>query len=233
MERLIQQLKSDKPRLGPFELSDLAGLLAVLLAAVAIYVTWFIAHTQTTINARQTAVNLHSELYGVENYIHVVAPAAGVRSKWFYLQEPQRSQYRQEVIKGWAHYADDPANIKRYAPELSAGTDLSAMHFREQGTRQSLTEHQSLSAFLHFWSNLAVLIDKGLADRSISVSLFADAYKYNLEFIGQLRKSVVNGLGKNDVRPAWMANTESLEKVLYGGTATTIDSTNPVADHPR
>jgi len=218
IDRLIQQLRSDKPKVGPFEVADLTSLLAVLLAAGAILVTWFIARTQKVISGRQTAVSLHMQLYGVEHFIHVVAPAAGVRMRWLYLPEPDRSEYRQEVVKGWAHYADDPSNIKRYAPESASGTDFSASHFREQGIRQSLTEHQALSAFLHFWSNLAVLIQAGLADRSICVSLFADAYRYNLEFVRQLRENVSEGLSTGDVFPAWIANTRLLEEILYGST---------------
>jgi hypothetical protein len=229
MDRLIQQLKSDKPKLGPFEVGDLASLFAVLLAACAIYATWFIAHTQARINSRQTAVNLHSELYGVEYYIHVVAPTAGVRMKWMYLPEPDRGRHRQEVVKGWAHYADDPSNIKRYAPESALGADFGARHFSEQGTRQSLTEHQALSAFLHFWSNLAVLIKTGLADKAIWVSLFADAYRYNLQFVRQLRDTVLKSLGPDDVVPAWIANTRSLEEILSGSVLPSIPK-EPVAE---
>src|ERR1700682_181377 len=186
MDRVIQQLKSDKPKLGPFEITDLISLIAVLLAFGAIYVTWFIAHAQKTINSRQTAVTLHSEFYRVEHYIHVVAPVVEVRMKWLYLPEPQRRQYQQEVVKGWAHYTDDPSNMKRYASESATG-DLGASHFIKQGIRQSLTEHQALSAFLHFWSNLAVLIRTDLADRRISISLFAETYGYNRQFVHQLR----------------------------------------------
>ena len=138
--------------------------------------------------------------------------------KWLYLPEPDRSLYRQEVVKGWARYADDPSSMKRYAPESASVTDFGASHFKEQGIRESLTEHQALSAFLHFWSNLAVLIKTGLADRRICVSLFADAYRYNLEFVRQLREDVSKSLGNDDVVPAWIANTLSLEKILYGGT---------------
>ena len=206
--RLIEQFKSDAPK--P---QRVTSLIAVLLPVCAIIITLFIADTQKRINRRQTAVKLHGEFYGVEHFIHVVAPAAQVRIKWRYLEESERKRFRQEVASGWR---DDPSNIDRYIPNRSSGENYIATHFQEQGSRKSLTEHQALSSFLHFWSNLAVMIETGLADRKICVSLFADAYRYNRLFIGELREAVSKGRDPKDL-PAWIKNTLSLERILYGG----------------
>ena len=227
-KQLTENLKSGTPRIGPFPV-DLTTILNALLWITAIIVTWRIASTQTKHNKKQFAINLHAQYFEVNHYLHVIAPVVEIRMKWWFLKDSAQTLYRKEVIEGWPPYhrfTEDPSGLDRYLGGVSADEDFSRMHFRDQKKRKSLTEHQALSAFLHFWSHLSTFISKRVADRDTCIELFADTYRYHLDFIRELRDSVVDnwrkhaGDGGNRDRPRWIRNTELLEQQLFGKGAT-------------
>ena len=228
VNRLIRGLKSDTPRIGPFSV-DLATILTASLWLFAIYITWRIASAQTKHNRIQMAISLHAQYFGVEHYLHVVAPVVEIRMKWMLLDERSRSRYREEVIEGWPPYerfTSDRGGFRRYLPDSAPDEDFSRVHFKDQKQRQSLTEHQALSAYLHFWSHLSVFISKRVADRDTCIELFADTYKYNLDFIRELRDAVVKNWSETKAihggsdEPRWVTNTQVLEQQLFGHGAT-------------
>ena len=248
-ERLIENIKSNAPRIGrfPVDLPTILGAFAAILNAIlwvtAIKVSRRIASAQTRHNSQQTAISLHAQYFGVEHYLNVVAPVVEIRMKWMHLTEPARQKYRNEVIEGWPpydRYTEDRSGFRRYLPESAPDVpdkDFSGMHFKDQKQRQSLTEHQALAAFLHFWSHLSAFISKGVADRDTCIELFSDTYRYNLDFIRELRDAVVKNWPQNredhrssDRPPRWVASTQLLEQQLYGNK-TIAEPTQINTDH--
>jgi hypothetical protein len=210
----MREVAKDKPKIGGLEIPDLIGIIAAILASTAIFVTWKIAWNQTKISKQQTAIHLHQQYYGIENYLHVIAPTVQVRLKWMFLNEPDREQYRDEVVKGWARFFRDPDGLARYVSDF-ASADHCKAHFQATNQKQSLTEHQSLTTFLHFWSNLYSMLRQGLVDKKLCRALFTHAYNYNKDFIYQLRERVKSQLAEEDVIPPWIERTSALEKILY------------------
>jgi hypothetical protein len=197
------------------QIADEQRAIAKQLAESQISITKQIAESQVDTNRRQIAILLHDKYFGIDHYLHVVAPTAHIRLKWKLLPESEKERYRDEVVQGWPRKFPKSSDLSRYIPLDERGDNYTEQHFQKTNTKQALTEHQSLSAFLYFWSNLSVLIREGLADTAICVELFATTYNYSREFIKELRERVRSEVADEKLLPRWIRNTESLEEVFY------------------
>lgn len=116
--------------------------------------------------------------------------------------------YREAVISGWPVNSGEDFDLYF--------VDYAVDHFKTPIPQAGLTEHQALSVFLHFWSNLEAMIESQVVDEKLATSLFAPMYGYHRDFIAELRGEIEQRQGTASNPPPWIPNTSKLERRFYG-----------------
>ena len=198
---------------------DLVPLLGLifqsLTAVIAIIATILVYKYQTNHGKRQRTLELHKQFHDMSFYYQVYSPVWKIYLKWMYLPEKERDEYRRAVAMGWIGFDKGPGDkiLKDWIPDFQLSDDYRKVHYIEKINVNSLTEHESLSIFIGFWSDLWVYIDKGLIEKNLCF-VFSDTYGYYRPFMNELRTFIIQ-LNNNEFCdesiPDWIENSIQLE----------------------
>lgn len=201
---------------------DLVPLLGLILqsltAIIAIIATILIYKYQTSHSKRERTLELHKQFHDMSFYCQVYSPVWKIYLKWMYLPEKERNEYKRAVAMGWIGFSKKPGDtiLREMIPNFKVGDDYIKLHYLEKINVNSLTEHESLTIFLGFWSDLWVYIDKGLIEKKLCF-VFADTYGYYRLFMCELRTYIIqlqNNEFSDESIPDWIENTIHLEIFL-------------------
>ena len=106
---------------------DLVALWAVIIAAVAVLVTYLVYWLQEKSSSRRHTVELHERYHQLDFYRDIRAPAWKISAKWLYLPEPQRAAYRNAVAGGWIDYLEERGvdTLHKWIPNFTISEDPS------------------------------------------------------------------------------------------------------------
>ena len=128
-----------------------------------------------------------------------------MRLLWDGLQDATGAKYREAVARGWTSAgAVDEFKLYVSSPPKSPG-EVEEYHFRTAAARDSLTEHQALTAVLRFWTRIQTLIDNERVEEGLVRDLFKDEFNYERAFFLQrpeIRLETRRFLGR---RPEFLA----------------------------
>ena len=186
-----------------------------LTAIIAIFATILVYKYQTNYGKRQRTLELHKQFHDMSFYYQVYSPVWKIYLKWMYLPESERNEYRRAVAMGWIGFDQGNGDtiLKEWIPDFKLSDNYRRVHYLEKINVSSLTEHESLTIFIGFWSDLWVYIDKKLIERDLCF-VFADTYGYYKPFMNELRTYIIE-LNNNEFTeesiPSWIENSIKLE----------------------
>lgn len=195
----------------PSDFSDFASYFGPMLSVsisiatlvAAIYATVqlprFLEATKRDAGRTRATLDLQKYLYSRDFFLNVVSPSWEIAVKWTNWRGPKGDAYRRDVCGGYFLYEDrdftesaDLLNqpyqnpIRFHGHHLPFGYDPQSS---EGGGAiiKELSEHQVLNLWIHFWTNLEVLVSSGILDVYLVAKLFGEMYSYWLPFMQQFR----------------------------------------------
>lgn len=189
----------------------LLGLLTILVGVFSLLHAYISYRSKTLLESRNRTTQLFEELYSINGYSTIVAPVFNVMLKWNGFVEPQKSKYRKVIIDSWVGFESAPASkIALFCDEKD--DDLTEFHYKTRKEAGEITEHESLTAFLYFWSKLELMLTNKVIDKKLTKSLFKPQFNYYRKFLEELRDAHDAHMDENEYLPSWYAATLKLEK---------------------
>ncbi|WP_019520602.1 hypothetical protein [Faucicola boevrei] len=171
---------------------------------------------QQAYTKKQRAIDVQNQLQSIDFYRQIYVPVWGIYVKWQYLPESKKTEYRTAVVDAWVNYDNQPGtqHIYEHDPDFKIEENMRELHFSKDIKREKLTEHESLSLFLTYWTGVWQQIDRKLIDKK-DVGLFYESYHYFEKFMESFRQAVLNAnQDSNPELPAWYDATIKLEKAF-------------------
>ncbi len=131
----------------------------------------------------ERTIKLHESFLHPDFYEKVRAPSFRVSIQWFHLPEETREMYKRAVCSGWSkQFGID--ELKFYAPNFPRTEDeIIEYHFQNVKNEKGLTEHQSLTSILRFWTRINIYRKKKLLNNRLLSELFIDEFRYQHQFL--------------------------------------------------
>lgn len=184
--------------------------LLTLIPIAAIF-SAIVTLTIRNLNERRSkierTIKLHESFLSPEFYQKVRAPSFKVAMQWFHAPSKLRSKYRDTVCNGWASdHSKDKFDF--YVPKFPKNEDeIIQHHFQLTEETKSLTEHQSLTSLLRFWTRFNTYRKKKLLNKNLSKELFKDEFSYQHVFFNELADLLTQ---KIDFTPKWVEVVKEL-----------------------
>ncbi|MCH9765498.1 MAG: hypothetical protein K0U34_05840 [Alphaproteobacteria bacterium] len=207
--------------------ADAPVLIAALTAIVGLFSllnAFGVALVTQRAERRAKAVEIYDEYYSPENYRRVVLPVFCIMLKWWHLPEPQRSDYRAVLRRGWIGFeADADSLLATYVGADYLGENPNHAHFHKVVPSEAFTEHESLTVFLYFWTKVYELLHADVVDQKTAQRLLAGPYSYLADFIKEYREDIAQHATSDDL-PPWHHATQELDKLLLDTATSTPKS---------
>lgn len=203
-------------------ISLLSSIVLAVASVTAVFVTLVIRRINLR-NARiERTINLHENFLDPIFYQEVRAPAWRIRMQWFYLPSSAANKaYRTVVCNGWSAY-DNADKFTYYVSEHpKSEQEAVTHHYHVAHKPQGLTEHQSLTSLLRFWTRLNTHRTKGLLDDKLLNNLFYDEFDNQRSFFAELAACISR---RNDKIPLWVNAIAELSEFFDQGKKQAIVS---------
>lgn len=190
------------------------GIVALLLTLFSVLTAVFQWWVQLRLARRERAMRLYDNLYSADNYRRVVAPVVRIMAKWNGLPETARKEFQDAVIQGWVgitHSSEDLVRI--FDGGFNDDFNAYADHFHREHSTECFTEHESLTAFLYFWTKVYDMYEKNLVAKGVVIRLLSGPFGYYSLFLQDLRERVDAALTGDDTKPAWINAIDQLSRI--------------------
>ncbi|MCH8479306.1 MAG: hypothetical protein LAT56_15400 [Wenzhouxiangella sp.] len=198
MEQLIQYFNEIVPAL-------------VTLIPVAVIVSIVMHFSAKKRAAKDLTIKIHENYLDPDFYAKARAPAFHVGLQWRDLPRSIRSAYREAVIDGYL-YKPQQHELSMYISHVpNHESQIITHHFQKPIGASTLTEHQALSAYLHFWKRLAVYKENNFINPKLTKKIFKGDFVYGCQFMNELADAVEKSyIEAEEEKPKWIDSIREL-----------------------
>lgn len=193
--------------------AEQAASLATVSLVIIASVTYFTQVIQGRQEARKLAVEIWRKHNSIEFYSKISGPAWRFQLLWQGTCGERKQKLAKQLVYGCLHRCDQKAIDTFFRDE--EGYSISSYEddiYRQLPEHTRITPYEAVFMYIHFWSEVWILIDQKIVNRRLIRKLLGAQFDYRSDFLLDLARTIENPEKYNetftdniiDSRPEWI-----------------------------